>query len=105
MVPANELIPEDLREFLSVEANLSLQCGRPYPVEVTEARFFSLDELSVRTFRLHTWEYYRNHGEQGDDPGHWYGISGIDLIKEVPNYCPQGVLVWFPQFLEYGACD
>ena len=101
------MIPNDLREYLSIEANLRLQWGQPYPVEVEEIVFFGIEDLSLQNFKLSTYEYYSNHDEPGDDPEQFYDISGINLIKEIENYAPDGVLIWFPQFAEYGSweCD
>jgi len=68
MVAAKDMIPDDLRGFLAVDANLSLRWDCPYPVELEEARFFGLEELSLSNFELYTYEYYLNHGEPGKDP-------------------------------------
>jgi hypothetical protein len=105
MSTAKDQLPKDLRDFLATKRNASLKWGHPYPVEVEEATFFGIDELPIRSFKLHTHEYYLNHGEPGKDPGLWYDITGIDLIKDVSDYEPEGMLVWFPQFSEYGAWD
>jgi hypothetical protein len=98
-------LPADLRDFLSAERNRTLRWGRPYPVEVEEATFFSIDELSLQTFELCTYEYYLNHGEPGENPDLCYPIVGFDIIKTLKGYTPEGILVWFPRFSEYGAWD
>ena len=99
------MIPDDLHEFLSLEANLLLQWVEPYPVEVEGVVLFGIKELSVQNFKLSTSEYFSNYDEPGEDPESIYDITGIDLIKEIENYSPDGVLIWFPQFAEYGSWD
>ena len=99
------MIPSDLREFLLLKANLLLQWDRLYPVEVERVFFFRIEELSLHNFELSTYEYFSNHSEPGKDPESVYDISGVDLIKEIENYSPDGVLIWFPQFAEYGSWD
>lgn len=75
------------------------------PVEVEQATFFGIDELSIQHFELDTEEYYLNFEEPGNDPKLKYDIPGIDLIKSIEAYSPVGVLVWFPEFGEYGSWD
>jgi hypothetical protein len=105
MINPKDQIPEDLLAFLSQNHASSLRWGQPYPVEVEEAIFFEIDEISFRNFELDTDEYFLNHDEPGNDPKLTYDIPGIDLIKQIDAYSPDGVLIWFPLFGEYGSWD
>ncbi len=106
MPTAIESIPEDLRKYLAKNRkNLTLTWPGTLQQEVPAVGLFSLDELRFRIFDIDTWEYYNNHHEPGKDPELRYRLRGIDLIKDVDDYLPDGILIWFPQFKEYGTWD
>ena len=46
-----------------------------------------------------------NQGEPGEDPGLTYEVTGVDLLRKAGSYNPEGVLIWFPQFNEFGCFD
>jgi hypothetical protein len=104
-LPSN-LIPDDLRSFLSDPKNRTFQFASEDPLEVEEGTFYASDELELREFKLSTPQYYDNEGtEIGDDPELYYEIPGADLVSETPDYGGDGILIWFPKFHEYGSWD
>jgi len=100
-----QIIPNDLRRFLSVDANLTHRWGRPYPVEIIGVQLYSLADLSFCDFEVCTAEYYLNYNEAGEDPDLAYHVRGINLVQEVEDHDAMGLFVWFPQFQEYGSYE
>jgi len=107
MPTAIESIPDDLRKYLAKNRkNLTLTWPDTLQQEVTAVDLFGLDELRFQTFDIDTGEYYLNYHEVGEDLELRYRLKGVDLIKDVgASYRPEGILIWFPQFKEYGTWD
>ena len=102
-----KMIPENLIQFLEKHSKDRIECDPTVKgnVEVDWFTTFSPEEIRLNTFEIDTYEYYLNHGEPGKDPELKYGITGIDLIKDCKAYDPEGVLIYFPQFSEFGSWD
>lgn len=96
------LIPGDLQADLATgELELRLhESGY-----IGRAKFFPLNRLRLRNFRIWTSEYYSNYGEPGEDPNQFYEIAGVDLLQDVKGYYPDGVFIWLPQFEQFGTFD
>jgi hypothetical protein len=107
MKNATKLIPEDLRDFLSAHEGRWITFDRTLQpqMEVDSLEFYSPSEVKLQPFTIHTHEYYLNHDEQGDDPELRYDIEGIALIQGCNSYDPDGILVYFPAYQEYGSWD
>ncbi len=72
--------------------------------EVRKAVFYSPDEIRKKTFDVDSYELCLN-GPLGHDPEERREYEGYDLIKEAGGYDAEGVLVWFPEWKEYGSWD
>ena len=101
---AKHLIPKDLYAFLS-RGELVIDTSAKEHFALYEVEFYPLDELRVKKFVIATDDYYLNQGEPGEDPGLTYEVTGVDLLRKAGSYNPEGVLIWFPQFNEFGCFD
>jgi len=101
------IIPKGLVEFLEKHSKKRMECDPAIKgkVEIDWFTTFSSEELCISTFKIDTSEYYLNYDEPGDDPELIYEITGIDLIKGCEGYDPEGILIYFPQFSEFGSWD
>jgi len=104
---AEKLIHPELREFLSANAGQRITFDRKTQpdIEVDTVEFFEPADLKLSKFTIDTCEYYLNYGESGDDPELEYNIEGIDLIRDCNDYDPEGILIYFPEFHEFGFWD
>lgn len=108
MKKASKIVPGDLHAFLSANEGkqFTYQLGPELPsIEVDTFKFHAPSDLKLSTFEIDTHEYHLNHKEPGDDPGLRFDIEGVDLLCECKNHTPDGILVYFPEFQEYGCWD
>lgn len=94
-------LPQDLVEFLKKPANRTLDMKEG---EVRKAVFCGPDEIQKKKFDVNSYELYLN-GHLDHDPEERKEYEGYDLVKEAGGYDAEGVLVWFPQWNEYGSWD
>ncbi len=101
------IIPDGLVQFLEKHSKERIECDPAIKgnVEVDWFTTFAPEELCITTFEIDTYEYHLNHDEPGEDPELRYGITGIDLINGCGEYNPEGILIYFPQFSEFGSWD
>ncbi len=101
------IIPNSLVHFLEKHSKKKIEYTHAVKVnlEVKWFTVFSPNELRVTNFEIYTGEYYLNHDEPGEDPELRYEIPGIDIINGCESYDPEGILVYFPQFSEFGSWD
>jgi hypothetical protein len=107
MKDIRKTLPEGLIQFLEKHSKKQIKCAPQLKgkVEIEWFTTFSPEYLHISTFEIDTYEYYLNHGEPGEDPERTYEITGIDLINGCEGYDPEGILVYFPQFSEFGSWD
>jgi hypothetical protein len=107
MNDVRSLIPNGLIPFLEKHSKEKIECDPTIKgnVEIGWFTTFSPEELGITTFEIDTYEYHVNHDEPGEDPKLRYGITGIDLISGCEGYDPEGILIYFPQFSEFGSWD
>lgn len=100
-------LPKDLTAYLTENAGKKIEFSkaRIYSAEVREIVFRTVSEIELTKFHVNTWEYYHNHGEDGEDPELEYEFEAISLLKTAKHYDPAGVLVYFPFLREYGTID
>ena len=70
-----------------------------------EIEFRAPSEIELTKFHINTWEYYHNHGEEGEDPDHEYEFEACSLLKTAKHYDPDGILVYIPFLREFGTID
>lgn len=107
-VPTIErLLPKDLLAFIESTHEIELQFpkSRIFFAEVRKVQFLSIEELRLEEFEVNTWEYYHNHGEEGEDPDLTYKFNAVSLLKTTDGYEPSGVLVYIPLLRQYGTVD
>jgi hypothetical protein len=104
---AETLIPNKLSEFLSAHAGQRIEFNRKTEpdMEVDNVEFFKPTDLKLSKFTIYTHEYHLNYGEPGEDPELEYEVEGIDLIRDCNDYDPEGILIYFPEFHEFGSWD
>ncbi len=95
------MIPQDLRTFLSEPANRTITCTDG---EVRQAELFGPDELVLRTFNVRSYALF-TAGLLSTDIEENREYQGYDLIKSCPAYDPEGILIWFPDWNQYGSWD
>ncbi len=100
-------IPEDLRNFLGINAGRRIVFNRAMQpdMEVDSLEFYAPNDVKLCSFTLDTFDYHLNHNEPGDDPKLRYDIEGVDLVRDCDHYEPEGILIYFPAFQEYGCWD
>jgi len=103
----SSLIPDGLVQFLQKHSREKIECDEATKgnVEISWFSTFSPEELRITAFEIDTYEYHLNYGEPGQDPELRYGVTGIDLINGCEGYDPEGILIYFPQFSEFGSLD
>ena len=98
-------IPVELSSFL-YQGELDFGFATPaLPQQLEQVTFIEIEKLRISKFVLSTGDYYLNYGEPGTDPNAFYEIEGVDLLSKTPGYWPDGILIWFPQFKQFGAHD
>jgi hypothetical protein len=107
MKQASRIIPKELHRFLAASKNRRISWDRElHPeMEVDWVEFRSPSDLKHTTFPVGTSEYHLNHDEPGEDPDLYYDIEGINLIQNCHGYQPDGILIYFPLFQEFGSWD
>jgi hypothetical protein len=107
MKDATKLLPEDLRSFLSINKGRRIVFDRAIQpeMEVDSLEFYAPNKVKLCSFTIDTLDYYLNHSEPGDDPKLRYEVEGVDLVRDCDHYDPEGILVYFPAFQEYGCWD
>ena len=99
------VIPSELSDFLS-EGELELDFEySDLPQQVQRVTFVPIERLRISKFVLSTSEYYSNYNEPGEDPNAFYELEGVDLLAKIKGYRSEGVLVWFPEFQQFGCHD
>ena len=99
------VIPSELSDFLS-EGELELDFEySDLPQQVQRVTFVPIEKLRISKFVLSTSEYYSNYNEPGEDPNAFYELEGVDLLAKIKGYRSEGVLVWFPEFQQFGCHD
>jgi hypothetical protein len=107
MKDIKNILPNSFVQFLEKHSNKRIECPPALKdkVEIDWFTTFSPEQLCMAAFEIDTYEYYVNHDEPGKDPELRYAITGIDLINGCENYTPEGILIYFPQFSEFGSWD
>lgn len=105
--PRPRSIPKDLRKFLTEHQDQKIvfpsRCARY--VEVKAIEFFLPNELWLTVANVHTWEYYTNYGEPGEDPELTYDIEIVSLLRSAGDYSAHGILCWVPLLSQYASFD
>jgi hypothetical protein len=101
------MIPEGLVQFLEKYSQKRIECNPSIKgkVEIEWFTTYPPKALKISSFKIDTYEYHLNHDEPGEDPELKYEITGIDLISSCDDYYPEGILIYFPQFSEFGSWD
>jgi hypothetical protein len=103
-------LPEDLTNYLKHKTGLSIKMTGP-DAEVTEITLYPIDEIQKKRFDISRYEILLNYSgnvnpkdleKYGDDRSEY---EGYDLIKSCNDYDPEGVLVYFPDWKQYGSWD
>lgn len=99
------VIPAELSSFL-YHGELEVDCSvSEMPQALDRVTFIPIEKLRISKFVLSTGEYYLNYDEPGQDPNAYYEFEGVDLLAKTEGYYPDGVLIWFPEFKQFGAHD
>ena len=104
---SNTRLPKDLVAYLADNAGKKIEFSkaRIFSAEVREIEFRAPSEIELTKFHINTWEYYHNHGEEGEDPDHEYEFEACSLLKTAKHYDPDGILVYIPFLREFGTID
>ncbi len=107
MKNASNLIPDDLQNFLATneDRRFTFERNEESEMEVDSFEFYAPNEVKLSRFTIDTYEYHLNHNETGNDPELRYDIQGVDLIRDCGGYEPEGILIYIPEFQEYGSWD
>lgn len=92
-------MPDDLIAYLSDPKNRTLKLKDG---EVRELTFFAPSEFRLKKFDVDSCEFSIN-GRLEEDPDQNFEYEGYDLIKSCPNYDPEGILILFPEWKQYGS--
>jgi hypothetical protein len=94
------MLPDDLTEFLSSsERSWKLDGG-----EVREITLCTAADVLLKRFDIDSYDFYLN-GPLTADPEERFEYDGYDLVQNCSSYAPEGILVWFPEWNEYGSWD
>jgi hypothetical protein len=96
------MLPRELLEYLSDPRN------RPFKfdleLEITEGIFYEPSAIVLKSFKVDSAALYSN-GHLDYYPEEMRSYQAYDLIEEVNDYSPDGILVWFPELNQFGSCD
>lgn len=95
------MLPADLVEFLQTTSNRTMEMKEG---EVRTAVLYGLAEIQKKIFDVDSFDLCLN-GPLDHDPEEIRQYEGYDLIKEAGDFEAEGVLVWFPDWNEYGSWD
>ncbi len=96
-----DILPKDLVEFLEKPTNRTVVLNEG---EVREVVLYAPDEIPKKKFDVDSHELWLN-GLLGKDPEERREYEGYDLLEKSGGYDAEGVLVWFPEWKEYGSWD
>lgn len=100
---ALELVPDDLRAFLSRGGQLQYDATDSQVGNVT---LYPADQLSFSLFSVNCEDTDVAEEDPHQDDGGSYLVEGIDLIAEADGgYGSAGLLIWLPQDQRYAAWD
>jgi hypothetical protein len=96
------MLPDDMRAYLRDEAQRTMRLAGG---EVTEVTFFAPEVMELKPFDVHSWTLH-NQGHLKVDPDEDRIYEGYDLIADCgEHYSPEGILIWFPEWRQYGTWD
>lgn len=100
---ALELVPDDLRAFLSRGDQLQYDATDS---QVGNVALYSADQLSLALFSVNCEDTDVAEEDPHQDDGGTYLVEGVDLIADADGgYGSAGLLIWLPQDQRYAAWD
>lgn len=94
-------IPKELIEYLAIQEN---RCITMSEGEIRRVNFYAPEDIKKKTFDVNSYELFLN-GLLENDPDEIKEFVGYDLIQEVNDYDPEGILIWFIDLEMYGTWD
>lgn len=95
------MLPADLVEFLQTTSNRTMEMKEGV---VLKAVLYGPTEIQKKIFDVDSFDLCLN-GPLDYDPEEIRQYEGYDLVKEAGDFEAEGVLVWFPEWNEYGSWD